>query len=316
MPCLRILTVAALASVALISLTPDLVAQEAPTPEYLAAHPNEFLAGAVKVLKWEEPFEPVHIAGPVYYIGTTGLGAYLITTSKGNVVVNTGMPSSGDMMLENITKLGFRAEDTEILLSVHGHTDHAGAIAQLKEVTGAQFAMMEGDVAAMEDGGKSDFHYGEDEVFWFPPAKVDRVLRDGDVIRLGEVAITALNMGGHTRGNTSFVFEIVAEGQSYNVLITDGAGFNPGYKLAVDESYPGIGDDYRRNLARLELLRPDIWLGSHSERFDLSDRAVRARAGEGISAWLNQEQYRQQIVHQRNLFEAQVAAELGVDPVE
>lgn len=134
------------------------------------------------------------------------------------------------------------------------------------------------------------------------------------MIRLGETAITALNMGGHTRGNTTFVLEAVEGGKTYNTVITDGAGFNPGYRLAVDESYPGIGDDYRRNLARLELLKPDIWLGSHAERFDLMDRAARAKAGEGVTAWLNREQYRQQIVYQRTLFEAEVSKELAQTP--
>ena len=300
---------------ALLALVPvPTIAQEAPSEDYLAAHPDEFLAGAIKALKWDEPFPPVHVVGPINYIGTVGLGAYLITTSEGHIIVSTGLPSSGPMMISNIQALGYRPEDVKILLSVHAHTDHAGAVAFLKQQTGASFAMMEGDVAAMEDGGRSDFHYGHDEAFYFPPAKVDRVLRDGDVIRLGDVAITALAMGGHTRGNTTFALDVVEAGKSYNVVITDGAGFNPGYRLAVDESYPGIGDDYRRNLGRLELLKPDIWLGSHSERFELVDRATRARAGVGVSAWLNHEQYREQIVHQRNLFEAEVARELGVSP--
>jgi metallo-beta-lactamase class B len=301
----------ALAIAVLAFATSSAWAQDPPSEEYLAAHPDEFLVGAVKALKWEEPFQPVHVVGPIHYIGTVGLGAYLINTSEGHIVVNTGMPSSGPMMIEGIQSLGFQPADVKIILSVHAHTDHAGAVAYLKEKTGASFAMMEGDVAAMLDGGRSDFHYGSDEAFYFPPATVDRVLRDGDVVRLGEVAITALEMGGHTRGNTTFVLDVIENGKSYAVVITDGAGFNPGYRLAVDESYPGIGDDYRRNLARLELLKPDIWLGSHSERFDLVDRAARARSGEGVTAWLNREQYRQQIVHQRNLFEAEIAKELG-----
>jgi metallo-beta-lactamase class B len=310
---LAILKACALATVVLAA-TPVLSVAQAPSDEYLAAHPDEFLAGAIKALKWDVPVEPAHIVGPIYYVGTAGLGAYLITTSEGHVIVNTGLPSSGQMMLDDIVALGFDPADVEVLLSVHAHTDHAGAIAQLKEVTGAEFAMMEGDVPAMLDGGKSDFHYGEDEGFYFPPATVDRVLRDGDVVRLGDVAITALNMGGHTRGNTTFILDVIEDGKSYNVVISDGAGFNPGYKLAVDESYPGIGDDYRRNLGKLELLKPDIWLGSHAERFDLLDRLERAKAGDGVDAWLNREQYRQQIVHQRNLFEAEINKELGVTP--
>lgn len=180
----------------LVAVATQGVAQDMPTEEYLASHPNEFLAGAIKALKWDVPAEPMHIVGPIYYVGTVGLGAYLITTSEGHIIVNTGLPSSGQMMLNDLQTLGFKASDVKILLSVHAHTDHAGAIEFLKNATGASFAMMEGDVPAMQDGGKSDFHYGQDEAFYFPPTKVDRVLRDGDVVRLGDVAITAYNMGG------------------------------------------------------------------------------------------------------------------------
>lgn len=134
----------ALVGMVLMSAPAKLSAQAAPSEEYLAAHPDEFLVGAIKALKWEEPFEPVHVVGPIYYIGTVGLGAYLVTTSQGHVIVNTGMPSSGRMMLDGIAALGFKPEDVRIMLSVHAHTDHAGAIAELKEVTGAEFAMMEG----------------------------------------------------------------------------------------------------------------------------------------------------------------------------
>ncbi|MRX34133.1 hypothetical protein [Aminobacter sp. MDW-2] len=74
--------------------------------------------------------------------------------------------------------------------------------------------MREGDGPAMLDGGKSHFHYGKDEACYYPPTTIDRVLREGDVIRLGEIAVTALNMGGHTRGNTTFVLDVVEDAKS------------------------------------------------------------------------------------------------------
>ena len=65
---------------------------------------------------------------------------------------------------------------------------------------------MEPDVAMVEDGGKSDFHYGRDwQIMGQPPVKVNRVLRDGDTVRLGEVLLVAHNTPGHTRGATTWV---------------------------------------------------------------------------------------------------------------
>ena len=54
-----------------------------PTKAQLANDNNLFIALAKKVLKWDEPAEPVQIVGPIYFVGTKGLGAFLITTPKG-----------------------------------------------------------------------------------------------------------------------------------------------------------------------------------------------------------------------------------------
>ena len=78
-----------------------------PTKEQLANDNNLFIALAKKALKWEEPAEPAKIVGPIYFVGTKGLGVFLFTTSEGHILMNTGMPSSGPMIVESIRKLGF-----------------------------------------------------------------------------------------------------------------------------------------------------------------------------------------------------------------
>ena len=160
-----------------------------PTKEQLANDNNLFIALAKKVLKWEEPTEPVQIAGPIYFVGTKGLGAFLITTSEGHILMNTGMPSSGPMIVDSIRKLGFKPEDIKLMINGHAHIDHAGAFAFFKQQYGAQLAVMKDDVAAMESGDLNDFKYAND--FVYPGVKVDRVLRDGDQIRMGSVLFTA-----------------------------------------------------------------------------------------------------------------------------
>jgi metallo-beta-lactamase class B len=91
---------------------------------------------------------------------------------------------------------------------------------------------------------------------------------------------------------------------------TDGAGFNPGYRLAKSPSYNGINDDYRRTLHRLEMLKPDIWLGHHTEYFDLVGKRKRAQA-EGVNAWIDPQGYRRFIAGKRREFENQVDSEMG-----
>ena len=80
-------------------------AQELPkgiTEEDLAHNNKLFLELARKALKWEEPAEPVKIAGPIYFVGTKGLGAFLITTSEGDILMNTGMPYFLEMLKPDI----------------------------------------------------------------------------------------------------------------------------------------------------------------------------------------------------------------------
>ena len=212
-----------------------------PSREELANNNKLFIELATKYLHWDEPTEPVKIAGPLYFVGTRGLSSWLFATSEGLILLNTGTEKSGPLIAGSIRKLGFRPEDIKIIINGHGHSDHAGAFAYMKKLSGAQIAVMEEDVAMVEDGGKSDFHYGKDwQIMGQPPVKVDRVLRDGDTVRLGEVVLTAHHTAGHTRGATTWTTTLVDGGRSYIVAFPDGCGFNPGYRVAKNPSYPGI----------------------------------------------------------------------------
>jgi metallo-beta-lactamase class B len=270
---------------------------------------KEDLARVSKTMKWEDAEEPVRILGPLYFVGTKGLGIFLFTTSEGHVLMNTGMPSSGPMIVESIRKLGFRPEHIKIMINSHAHMDHAGAFASMKKKLGAQLAIMKADVAAMESGDKDDFRYGSDLAY--PPAKVDRVLRDGETIKMGEVLLTAYHTPGHTRGATTWVANLTVDGKAYVVAFPDGTTVNPGYRLVENPSYPGIADDYRRTFTRLEGLSPDIWLAPHNEPYDLEGKRRRALT-EGVSAWIDPEGYRRFVAKKKQEFEDLVDLETGV----
>jgi metallo-beta-lactamase class B len=161
----------------------------------------------------------------------------------------------------------------------------------------------------MESGDLNDFKYAND--FAYPPVKVDRILRDGDIIKMGDVALTAYHTPGHTRGATTWVANVVDGGKPYVVVFPDGAGFNPGYRLAKNPSYPGIAEDYRRTHHFLEMLKPDIWLAQHNEYYDLQGKVKRAQT-EGVKAWIDPEGYRRFIAGKKRAFEDEVEEELGV----
>lgn len=82
---------------------------------------------------WEKPYPPFRIAGNLFYVGTYELGCYLITTSKGNILINTGVASSAVQIKKNIETLGFKFKDIKILLTNQVHFDHVGAMTVIKK---------------------------------------------------------------------------------------------------------------------------------------------------------------------------------------
>src|SRR5687768_4805124 len=140
---------------------------------------------------WTEPFPAFRIAGNLYYVGSRGLANYLITTPEGHILINSDLEANVPLIRASVESLGFKFNDIKILLISHAHYDHCAASDTIKQLTGAKYMVMDGDVPVVESGGKSDFQYANDPETLFPPTKVDRVLRDGDEVRLGDAVLTA-----------------------------------------------------------------------------------------------------------------------------
>src|SRR4026209_468639 len=134
---------------------------------------------------WTEPFPAFRIAGNLYYVGSKGLASYLVTSSQGHILINSNVEDGVPLSRASVESLGFKFSDIKILLISHAHWDHDAGSAKVKELTGAKYMVMEGDVAVVESGGKVDFQYGNDSATLYPPARVDRMLHDGDKVTLG-----------------------------------------------------------------------------------------------------------------------------------
>ena len=217
--------------------------------------------------EWTKPYEPFRIAGNLYYVGTYDLACYLITTSKGNILINTGLAVSVSAIRNNIEALGFRYSDIKILLTTQAHFDHVAGMAEIKGSTGAKMMVNEGDAQVLSDGGKSDFLFGG--TYTFAPVTIDRVLHDRDTIRLGETELVALHHPGHTKGSTSFMVDVKAEKRSWRVLIVNIPSILPETRLSGMPSYPNVGKDYAYTIDALTKLQFDLWVASHASQFDL-----------------------------------------------
>ena len=222
--------------------------------------------------EWTKPFPPFHIVGNVYWVGTWDLSTYLITTPQGHILVNTGMPETVPQIKAGVEQLGFKMSDVKILTATHGHGDHVAGLAELQKMTGAKIAMSEPDVELLESGGKADFRFGDTPEARFEPVKVDQKLKEGDKISLGGTVLTAHIHSGHTKGATSFTFDVKDGSKTYHAGIMNMASINPGVKVTGMPKFPGIQQAYARTFHDQKETKIDIWLASHAAQFGLHDK--------------------------------------------
>ena len=255
---------------------------------------------------WTEPFPPFHIAGNLYYVGSKGLAMFLVSTPQGNILINSGLEANVPMIKASIEKLGFKFEDTKILLISHAHWDHDAGSAAIKKMTGAAYMVMDADVPVVESGGKADFQYGNSPAYLYQPAKVDRVLHDGDEVKLGGTVLVAHLTPGHTKGCTTWGMKVSEGGKTYNVVIVGSPNVNPGYKLVGNAAYPQIAEDYERMWRVLKSLPCDIFLGAHGNYFGLEEK-YRLMKESGANPFIDPDGYKKYIAQKEQDFRAELA---------
>src|SRR5581483_4909286 len=157
-------------------------------------------AAAQAQVDWFVPFPAHKVIGNVYYVGSKDLATYLITTPKGHILINSGFERTVPLIQKSVESLGFKMTDVKIILASHAHSDHVAGHALLQKLTGAKVYVVQGDDRVIATGGEGQYLYKTDR---WPVCKVDRVLHDGDEVKLGGVTLTARRTPGHTRGCTT-----------------------------------------------------------------------------------------------------------------
>jgi len=263
-------------------------------------------AQAQNDLEWTEPFPPFQIAGNLYYVGSKGLANYLIATPEGHVLINSDFEQNVPLIRASVEKLGFKFTDIRILLISHAHNDHDAASDTIKKLTGAKYMVMDGDVPVVESGGRSDFRYGNTPSARYTPTKVDRVLHDGDEVRLGETVLVAHLTPGHTKGCTTWTMKVQDAGKTRDVVIVGSPNVNPGYLLTKNSAYPRIADDFEMTFRVLKALPCDIFLGAHGSYFGLDRKYARLQRG-GAGVFVDPDGYRTFVAGRERAFRAELA---------
>jgi metallo-beta-lactamase class B len=236
---------------------------------------------------WHDAFPPHRIADNLYHVGSKGLASYLITTTNGHILINSSFERTVPII--RTKALGFKFTDIKILLTSHAHSDHASGHALVKKLTGARVEVMEGDAQVIANGGKGQYLYTEEDAW--KPCAVDHVLKDGDIVALGNVRLTARLTPGHTRGCTTWLMRATDGGQTFNVVIIGSPNVNPGYVLVNNRDYPEIAADYEKTFRLLKSFPCDIFLGAHGSYYGMEAKYGRLQKNLKPNPFIDREGY-------------------------
>jgi metallo-beta-lactamase class B len=235
---------------------------------------------------------PYRVIGNIYYVGDAEISSFLIETSDGLVLIDTGYERMVPGIVASIRQLGFRVEDVKIMLSSHSHIDHVQGHAAMQKLTGARILALGDDAAAIASGtDNSALGLGT-----WTPARVDRVLEDGEIVTLGDTHLQAHWTPGHTKGCTTWTTTVQENGRTLRVVFIGGISINGGVTLVGNERHPAIAEDYARTFRTLEELPADVYLGQHPNIFGMAGKIQRMQADSSVNPFIDPDGYTRTIV--------------------
>jgi metallo-beta-lactamase class B len=230
---------------------------------------------------WNAPREPFRVFGNTYYVGVAGLSAVLVTSDGGHVLLDAGLPQSASAVDAHIRALGFRTQDVKLIVNSHAHFDHGGGIAAMQRASGAEVAASPSGARALEAGEPTpddpQYAFGR-QSNGFPKVARVRVVADGEVLRVGDIALTAHFTPGHTPGSTTWTWRSCEGSRCLDVVYADSlnAVSAPGFHFSADATHPSLVESFRRSIATVAALPCDVLLSVHPE-FSGLDRKIGLR---------------------------------------
>ncbi|MBQ8174534.1 MAG: MBL fold metallo-hydrolase [Clostridia bacterium] len=241
--------------------------------EHLGAHAVPYKDMMADYKKRNEDFfrhpskyymKPFRILGDLWYVGDTRVCVHLLDTHDGLILFDSGFPHTVHMLTQAIWEAGFDPRDIRYIIHSHGHYDHFGAANDFRELYGCKILLSAADAAMLRDNPATSFL----EHIPCPLAEnpvPDIEMQDGDIIRLGDVAIRCVLVPSHTPGTMAFFFDVKEGGKTYRVGYYGGVGFLSVYRefLAEYNQPLSVRDDFFASLDKVYGEEVDVVLGNH-----------------------------------------------------
>jgi metallo-beta-lactamase class B len=270
-----------------------------------------FCGSAWAVTDWNTPQEPFELYGNTWYVGTHDVSSVLITSPGGHVLIDGGDEHSPALIVAHIRQLGFKVEDIRYILNSHVHRDHAGGIAQLQRLSGATVLssvlgerVLRTGLTAPDDPQLTDLPPS------MPAVANTRAVRDGEVVTIGSVSVTAHYTPGHTSGGMSWTWQASEHGKAINLVYADSlsARASRPFRYSGYPTYPDARTDLEHSIALVAALPCDLLVSAHPDASGLWDRLGR-QPKLGNAAFIDKRACHSYANHARQQLAATLASE-------
>ena len=238
--------------------------------------------------EWNQPLAAFRVHGNTWFVGTSGLGSVLITSDKGHILIDGGLPQSAPLIADNIRAAGFRIEDIKLILNSHTHYDHAGGIAALQRASGARVAASSPSKLALERGGPTEddpqFAFGHEHNGF--PAVMDVIpVRDGGKVTVGDLELTAHYTPGHTPGGTTWTWRSCEQARCLDLVYADSLNSvsAPGFRFSEQRQMA----TFLQSMKTVEQLRCDLLLAPHPVLIDMDARLAKWKAEPAVNPFID-----------------------------
>lgn len=253
-----------------------LVACAAPEPRIEATQPVATATPVIAPCKdegdWEEATAPRHVFGNTWYVGSCGISAILITSPEGHILIDGATQAAADGIARSIEASGHRLGDVRVILNTHEHFDHAGGIARLQQLSGAQVLSRAAALPVLRSGqsGRNDPQHLELKAF--PAVPGASPIADDAQVRVGPLSVQVHATPGHAPGSTSFSWRSCAGSDCRQIVYADSvSALADGEYLYRD--HPDYGTAFKSGMQVIAGIEPcDILLTPHPSASDLWPR--------------------------------------------
>jgi metallo-beta-lactamase class B len=240
-------------------------------------HADEVPNNCSNCAKWNAEHAPFKIYGNSYYVGVDGLSSVLITSNEGHILIDGGLPQSAELIARNIEQLGFSINDVKWILNSHTHYDHAGGIAALQRMSGAQIAASLESSQALKLGSSlsNDPQAGYGKFMNFPAVTQPiKIINDGDGIRLGDNLVKAVFTPGHSPGGTTWSWPSCDTNKCVDLVFADSLT-SVSDEVYQFSAHPNYLASFQNSIKTVQNLKCDILISAHPGFSDVFEKAAK-----------------------------------------